>query len=301
MRKIYSLIFLITLCTLSTSVALGQDMPAKATETNSTVEIDKVFIDSQNYKKHKSKKIKVQKEATEKVEKVKAVESPKQEKVKTAEKTEKAEKSEKNKQKETISKPDLKEIKTQAKIEEEKALRRELQELTDLNKQAIALYTDNNLDESLKVFSKIPEDKRTAEIWLLMGNILMDKGKNDEAVFMYSRAIIVEPTYYKAYYNLGNIYLSEDKFNMAIEQYKRAIKYNTNNPYLYYNLGCAYLKIGDLKKAKYSYIKAVELKNIVPEFHYNLAYVLKKLNKEKQAKMYLNNYNKLTGELSISE
>ncbi|MCM1264892.1 MAG: tetratricopeptide repeat protein [Candidatus Gastranaerophilales bacterium] len=182
------------------------------------------------------------------------------------------------------------------KQEEQRRKYRELEELTELNQQAIALYTDNNLDESLACFSKIPEKMRTPEIWLLMGNILMDKGKKDEAAFMYGRAILTDATFYKAYYNLGNIYLADDKFNMAIEQFKLAVKYNINNPYTHYNLGCAYLRAGELKKAKYSFIKAVELKNTVPDFHYNLAYVYKKLGKEKQAKVYLENYNKLTGQ-----
>ena len=181
--------------------------------------------------------------------------------------------------------------------EKEKQLYRELQELSNQYQQAVALYTDNNLDESLSAFAKIPEDKRPAEAWLLMGNILMDKDKKDEAAFMYGRAILVEKTYYKAYYNLGNLYLSDDKFNMAIEQYKMAGKYNPNNPYVFYNLGCAYLKIGDLKKAKTAFIRALEIKNSIADFHYNMAYVYKKLGKEKQAKIYLDNYNKLTGEI----
>ncbi len=181
--------------------------------------------------------------------------------------------------------------------EEQKRKYRELEELTELNQQAIALYTDNNLDESLACFSKIPEKMRTPEIWLLMGNILMDKGKKDEAAFMYGRAVLTDSTFYKAYYNLGCIYLADDKFNMAIEQFKLAVKYNINNPYTHYNLGCAYIKAGELKKAKYSFIKAVELKNTVPDFHYNLAYVYKKLGKDKQAKIYLENYNKLTGQI----
>ena len=114
---------------------------------------------------------------------------------------------------------------------------------------------------------------------------------------MYGRAILTDSTYYKAYYNLGNIYLSDDKFNMAIEQFKMASKYNPNNAYVFYNLGCAYLKAGDLKKAKYAFIRAIELKNNIADFHYNLAFVYKKLGKEKQAKTYLENYNKLTGQI----
>lgn len=263
---------------LISNTVLAENLQAKSPAANSAVEIDQIFIDSQNYKKTK---------------KPKAEKKPKKEKVTKESKAKPVQE-----QKETVTTTSDKELKQKLKQEEERKLHRELQELTQLNQQAIALYTDNNLDESLKTFAKIPEDKRTPEIWLLMGNILMDKGKNDEAVFMYGRAILVDPTFYKAHYNLGNIYLSEDKFNMAIDQYKLAVRYNPNSAYAYYNLGCAYIKAGDLKKAKYSFIRAVELKNNAAEFHYNLAYVFKKLNKEKQAKIYLDNYNKLTGELN---
>jgi len=109
--------------------------------------------------------------------------------------------------------------------------------------------------------------------------------------------VLTDSTYYKAYYNLGNLYLADDKFNMAIEQYKMASKYCPANAYIFYNLGCAYIKSGDLRKAKSAFIRAIELKNNVADFHYNMAYVYKKLGKEKQAKIYLDNYNKLTGQI----
>jgi tetratricopeptide (TPR) repeat protein len=75
-------------------------------------------------------------------------------------------------------------------------------------------------------------------------------------------------------------------------------KYNPNNEYVFYNLGCAYLKIGDLKKAKSAFIRALELNNKIADFHFNMAYVYKKLGKEKQAKIFLDNYNKLTGQVN---
>ena len=184
------------------------------------------------------------------------------------------------------------------KQEEEKRRYRELEELSSLTAQGIALYTDNNYDDSLNCFLKIPENMRTPEIWLLIGNILYDRGKKEDAAFMYGRAVLTDGTYYKAYYNLGNLYLEDDRFNLAIEQYKSALKYCRNNPYIYYNLGCACVKSGDLKKARNAFFNAIELKNTVADFHYNLAFVYKKLNKEKQAKIYLDNYNKLTGQTS---
>lgn len=161
------------------------------------------------------------------------------------------------------------------------------------SEQAMVLYNENNLKSALEVLLSIKESDRTAQDWVLLGNILQDQCKNSDAVFMYQRAIMVNPTFYKAYYNLGNIYLEEEKPNLAIENYKKATKYNNAFPYAYYNLGCAYLRIGELNKAKIVFLKAIELKNTEPDFHYNLAYTYKKLGKEKLAKQYLGFYNKL--------
>lgn len=162
-----------------------------------------------------------------------------------------------------------------------------------LNEQAVLLYNENNLKSAFEVLLKIKEADRTAQDWVLLGNILQDQNKTSDAVFMYQRAIMVNPKFYKSYYNLANIYLDDEKPFLAIENYRKANKINNKFPYAYYNLGCAYLKAGDLNKAKIAFLKAIGLKNTEPNFHYNLAYTYKKLNKPKLAKQYLDFYNKL--------
>lgn len=163
----------------------------------------------------------------------------------------------------------------------------------DISNQATILYAGNDIKNSLELFLSIPEDKRTTQNWLLLGNIMQDQGKNDEAVFMYKKAIQLDEKFYKAYYNLGNIYLKDSKPNMAIEQYKKVIKLKPEYAYAHYNLACAYIKLGKYSKAKYELLTAIDLKNTVADFHYNLAFVYKKLNKEKDAKRYIEYYNKL--------
>lgn len=163
----------------------------------------------------------------------------------------------------------------------------------ELNDKINILYAENNIKEAFSLILSIPEENRTAQNWLLMGNILQDESKIDEAAFMFNQAIAADSKYYKAYYNLGNIYMLQDKPNMAIKEYKKALKYNPDFAYGYYNLGCAYLKIGKIKSAKWEFFKAIDLNNQVADFHYNLAYTFKQLNKEKQAKTYLEYYNKI--------
>ncbi|MFA7658902.1 MAG: tetratricopeptide repeat protein [Candidatus Gastranaerophilaceae bacterium] len=161
------------------------------------------------------------------------------------------------------------------------------------SEQAVLLYNENNLKGSLDVLLGIKEVDRKAQDWVLLGNILQDQNRTSDAIFMYQRAILLNPNFYKPYYNLGNIYLEEEKPYLAIENYRKANKANNQFPYAYYNLGCAYLKIGNLNKAKIAFLKAIELKNTEPNFHYNLAYTYKMLNKPKLSKQYLGFYNKL--------
>ncbi|MBR1776340.1 tetratricopeptide repeat protein [bacterium] len=162
-----------------------------------------------------------------------------------------------------------------------------------LSRQATAFYSDNNHTRTMDLILQINENDRTAQDWVLLGNVLADKGEIDNAVYMYQKAIENDPKAYKAYYNLGNYYVSRGQFDLAIGHYKKAIKIKSDNPYIYYNLATTYIKTNNLGQAKANLNKAIMYKSTVPEFHYNLAYVYKKLGKDKLAQTYLDNYNKL--------
>jgi tetratricopeptide (TPR) repeat protein len=161
------------------------------------------------------------------------------------------------------------------------------------SQNAKILYAQNEIDEALKILKSKGEETRTAEDWLIIGNILQDKERVDEAVYMFKKSIDKEPKYYKAHYNLGYVYLIQDRPNMALSEFKKAVKYKDNFAYGYYNMGCAYLKLKDYRNAKYNFFRAIDIKNDEPSFYYNLAYAYKKLNKEKQANTYLDIYNKM--------
>ena len=167
------------------------------------------------------------------------------------------------------------------------------EKFVNITNQANVLYAENDIKGAFNLFLTILEEERTAQNWLLLGNILQDQGKLEEATFMYNKAIEVDDKYYKAYYNLGNIYLNDGRPNMAVEEYKKVIKIKPEYAYAHYNLGCAYIKLEKYGKAKFELLTATDYKNNVADFHYNLAYVYKKLGKEKQAKTYLEYYNKL--------
>lgn len=165
---------------------------------------------------------------------------------------------------------------------------------SELSRQATAFYSDNNSVKTMDLILQINEKDRSAQDWLLLGNVLADKGEIENSAYMYQKAIEKDKKCYRAYYNLGNYYVDKGLFNNAIVNYKKASSIKNDNPYIYYNLGYAYLKLGNLSQAKTNFNKANMYKSDIPECHYNLAFIYKQLGNEKLAKTYLENYNKLT-------
>ena len=164
---------------------------------------------------------------------------------------------------------------------------------SELSRQATAFYSDNNQVRTMDLILQINEKDRTAQDWLLLGNVMADSLKMEDAVYMYKKAIQKDKKCYRAYYNLGNYYFDHGKYDEAMENYTKAYKLQPENPYICYNLGCTALKQNDLIKAKLYFYKAIMYESNVPEFHYNLAYVYKQLKKDKLAQQYVDNYNKL--------
>lgn len=162
-----------------------------------------------------------------------------------------------------------------------------------VTEQAKVFYAQNDIDNAFDILNQKPEDQRSAQDWLMLGNIMQDREKIDEAVYMFHQAINKDPKFYKAHYNLGYIYLSQNKPNMALAEFKLAVKYKPDFSYGYYNIGCAYLKLNKYSQARYNFFKAMDLRANEPNIYYNLAYIFKKQGKDKQAQTYLDLYNKM--------
>lgn len=161
------------------------------------------------------------------------------------------------------------------------------------SQRARVFYAQNDIDQALEILDGIPENERSDQDWLLIGNIMQDKGNTDEALYMFNKSIQKNPKYYKAHYNLGYIYLSKNQPNMALEEFKLAVKYKPDFSYGYYNIGCAYLKLKKYSQARYNFFKSLSLRANEPDIYYNLAYTYKMQGNKKQAQTYLDLYNKM--------
>ena len=161
----------------------------------------------------------------------------------------------------------------------------------DVKAEAYALYNTNNINEALKLLENLPLEQKDEEVFVLIANIYEDKKEINKAIENLNKALLINPEYYKAYYNLGCIFLDKKAYELAEQNLLLSIKYNKDFAYSYYNLGTLYLKTGDYKKAKKNFLKAIFLKNNEKYFYLNLAYTYKNLGKEKEAKKLIEIYN----------
>ena len=162
--------------------------------------------------------------------------------------------------------------------------------------EIIVLYNTNRIKEAYQMISNIPESERDSELWLLAANITEDYGRDLDAMALLEKAISVDPTNYKAYYNLGNIQLKGNRYYSAIESYENCLKIKKDFSYAWYNLGNVYLKLDNYQKAKSSFMRAISFNKTNADFYYNLAFAYKKTGNIKQAEKMLNIYNTLMEE-----
>jgi len=163
----------------------------------------------------------------------------------------------------------------------------EQSEIDSQKEQAYVYYNTNQGAKAFAVLEQIPENSRDSDILLIMGNIVEDYKKPEQARAFMLQALVKNSENYKAYYNLGCLYLKEEKYFFAIDYFKKAIKYNKNFAFAYYNIGCAYLGLKDYKKARKYFLKAIAKKPDEKDFFINLAYCYKQLGQEKSAKRIL--------------
>lgn len=167
------------------------------------------------------------------------------------------------------------------------------EELSDFQEQAKLYYNTDNMSQCIEMLVKIPDSKKSAQDWVLMANIAQNRDKPLDAIFFLERAIIADPKYYKAYYNLGNLYFETGNFGKAMDNYRKAIKLKEDFAYAYYNLGCCYLKKENYRLARYYFANAIKHNASEPSFFYNISYTYKMLKNKKRAEETLKTYNEL--------
>jgi tetratricopeptide (TPR) repeat protein len=116
-----------------------------------------------------------------------------------------------------------------------------------------------------------------------LGVALVEKGKVEEAVGEYRKAIQLKPDFFQAHYNLGNALWHQGKAEEAIAEYRRAVSLDPDFAQAYFNLGLALGERGKVEEAIVAYRRAVQLKPDYAQAHYNLGVTLGQQGKAEEA------------------
>lgn len=161
---------------------------------------------------------------------------------------------------------------------------------SELRDQAKVLYMSNNFEDAQERVLQIPESEKIAADYFLAAIAEKDPAM---AIKLYERALVLDNTFYQAYYNIGSIYFAVDNYEKAIDYFKQAVKYNKKFAYGYYNIGCAYLELKEYNLARKNFEAAIKLNPEEPDYYYNLGYTYKKMSNVKRSEKAINLYNEL--------
>ena len=166
--------------------------------------------------------------------------------------------------------------------------------MKDLKKQiqeAVDLYQSGNLKESERLCIKLIEtNKPYAFLYNLLGLILADQKRINEALVNYEKGLKVDSKFAMIYNNLGLLYARNkdlsNNFNLekAINYYKKSITLNKNIPEPHNNLGTLYSTINKIEEAISFYKKAVEINPKFSIAFHNLGNAFMSLGKFDDAK-----------------
>lgn len=148
-------------------------------------------------------------------------------------------------------------------------------DIKEIIKKAVDFRSQENFEEALEILEDLYKNNSDSkqvrecllETLLTYGGYLNDEFvvEYEKAIDMFQRIIEIDPTNYRAYYNLGIANFNLSKIKEAKECYEEAIKIKPDYKHCLYNIGLVYENEGDFQEALKYYEKALE---IDPRFPY---------------------------------
>ncbi len=165
-------------------------------------------------------------------------------------------------------------------------LRTVTRELPDMPQgwQALAqcLQATGKFSEAIEPFEQallLQPDAKTA---FLLGSVAQKAGNNDKAVAAYQQALVLDPKYVKAQYNLALVYMDIKKYKEAVVAFDELLKLEGPTYRAYNNQGLSYFYLGKYDQALEGFEMALDLEKSAAVMN-NIGMTLDKLGDKKEA------------------
>jgi protein O-mannosyl-transferase len=157
------------------------------------------------------------------------------------------------------------------------------------NNIAINLVQKGKMDEAIAHYDKALElDPTYGEAHYNLANALVRLGRISAAIAHYEKAVELNPNNAMGFHNLGSVLVQSGRVDEGIAQYRKALALTPNNAAMHNNLGAALLRSGQLDEAMEHYQKALQLNPDNAEANYNLANALVQKGRFQEAVTYYN-------------
>ena len=137
-----------------------------------------------------------------------------------------------------------------------------------LIEKAKVLVKNEEFEKAIKILESLYQKQSDGDIKNNLINALFAYGGylNDNYVLEYEksikyfkRIIEIDPSNYRAHYNLGIANFNLNRFKEALNSYKNAISIKPDYKHCYYNIGLLYEEAENLEESIEAYEKALEL------------------------------------------
>lgn len=152
------------------------------------------------------------------------------------------------------------------------------------NNIAISLLQKGKTDEAIAHYNKALElDPNYGEGHYNLANALLRLGRTEEAVTHYEKALEIYPKNIPARYNLASVLVQSGRVDEGIAHYRKALELNPKNAAAHNNLGVTLLRLGRAEEAAAHFRQALALDPNNAQANYNLANTLVQNNRLEEA------------------
>ena len=135
------------------------------------------------------------------------------------------------------------------------------QTATYWNDKGIQLYDRGKYDEAIVAYDRaIVLNPQLAAVWNNKGYVLTDQGKYDDATLNFDRAIALDPQLAPAWVGQGATLYHQGKYKEAIQACDKAIQLDPNNAIAWSNKGFSLYELGKYNDAITCFNEAISLK-----------------------------------------
>ena len=146
------------------------------------------------------------------------------------------------------------------------------------------LCQKGRVDEAIPQFQKALEiHPNYAEAYNNLGSALAQKGQVDEAMIQYQKVLVINPNVAETHNNLGQIFLQKGQLDEAIAQFQLALEINPNFAEIHTNLGNSLSKKGRVDEAMIQFQEALEINPDYVDAHSDLGLALLQKGQADQA------------------